>query len=138
MTAAPATDLRLHYALFLDLLNAALAPRMAYRFGEVPGLDSNAGTPPTLYALLDVQRRYYLPQSLSAQPDVTGWVVSVRGVGRTVSEAAWVLDRTVDTLESTQVVLDGQTTTPLTFDTSDPIASDGDVFSGLASYTYVL
>lgn len=138
MTTAPATDLRLHYAHFLDLLAPALSPNPIFKFGEVPGADGNLGTVPDRYALLDIQRRPYAPTSLAAHPDVTGWAVSVVGVGRSVSEAAILLDRATGVLEYQSVVIDGHESTPLTFDTLGPVARDGRVFEGLITYTYVL
>lgn len=139
MTSAPATDLRLHYAALLAILTPALAPAVKpYRFGEVPGAGSDDDDLPDRYALVDVQRRPYVPQSLAAHPDVTGWAASVVGVGRSVDEAAWVLSRATNALEERVIALGGQTSTPLTFDTLGPIARDGRVFEGLITYTYVL
>lgn len=140
MSAAPATDLRLHYREFLFTLNQVLDPVKAYRFGEVPGADGNGDDDdlPDRYAVVDVQRRPYTPQSMAAHPDVSGWAVSVVGVGREVDEAAWVLDRIAHALEDSVITLDGETSTPLTFDTSGPITRDGRVFEGLITFTYVL
>ena len=138
MTTAPATDLRLHYALFGDLLATALAPHSVYKFGEVPGFDGNPGTTPTMYALVDVQRRSYLPQKLGGRAGKSLWAVSVRGVGSTVSEVAWLLDRATDALEEKRITLDGHGSTLLTFDTHDPIEPDGGDFSGLVAFTYSL
>lgn len=138
MTSAPATDLRLHYRLFEPLLKAAIDPNRFYEFGRVPGVDGNKGTQPAIYALLDVQRRPYAPQTLSAHTDVTGWALTVVGVGTTRNEAAWVLGQVTEALEELVVTLDGQESTPLLFDVHDPIRPDGDRQSGRVSYTYVL
>lgn len=136
--SAPATDLRRHYNVALGLLNTALSPVVAYRFGEVPGADGNPGTLPDRYALVDIQRRYYRPTKMSARAHRSGWAVTVVGVGRNVDEAAWVLNRATDALEGIRLAFDPLESTPVTHERSDPIQLKDGLFEGRISWTYAL
>ncbi|WP_181312466.1 hypothetical protein [Nocardioides campestrisoli] len=135
---APGIDIREHYEIFEDLLTTALSPRKLYEFGSVPGVGGNKGDQPAIYGLLDVQRRPYTPQAISGHADVTGWAVTVVGVGRIRDEAAWVLNRASRALEELVVTVDGHDSTPLMFDAFDAIRPEGDRHAGRVAYTYVL
>lgn len=136
--SAPASDVRLHLDYWIDALNTALDPRDAYRRGEVPGYDKNPGEKPKIYALVDIRRRAYTPMTMTAHPDVSGWVVTVWGVGRTVNESAWVLDKATEALEFASVTIGGHESTPLAVEPGAAIGSKDGIASGSISFTYTL
>lgn len=136
--SAPASDLRVHLDFWQPALSTALSPREAYLRGEVPGLDGNSGTKPVLYALLGIRRRAYVPATFDDSPDVSGWALTVFGVGRTVGEAAWALNKVTQAFEHQTVTIGGYTSTPCRVDPGAEIGVKDGTASGSITLTYTL
>lgn len=138
MTSAPAVDERAHR----DVIKAALLTKfpnpVVFDFGTVPGLDGNAGSTPRIHALLAIERRYVEPRR-AGLTGLSGWRVSVRGVGRTPDEARQALLWATAALEENRLTVADVVSTPLAHEsTTNPERDDDGWFSGLASWTYAL
>lgn len=129
-------DERPHATAVLALLDTALSPRDAYVRGTVPGLDDNDGTEPVIYAIVDLERRNHAPTLRAGRTIRRGWRVSVRGVGRTTDEARWTLARASAALDGATLLIAGEPTSPLLFETADQVAPDEGRYSGSVTYTY--
>lgn len=143
MTSAPVVDERVHRDVIVPLLATAVGRLDAdgkpviYDYGKVPGADGNAGTLPPIYLLLTVERRA-TGVYRAARAGVSGWRISIRGVGRTVDEARWALHKATVALDEQNLLIGGKTSTPVTFNTSQAVGKDDGRFSGLIAWTYAL
>lgn len=133
-------DDRPHMTAILAALNAELAPdREAYARGKVPGLDGNNDgdqVEPAIYAIVDLVRRGGNPALRNVRTDRRSHRVTVRGVGRSVSEAQWALARASDALEGAALTISGARTTPLVFESGVAVAPDKGRYSGSLTWTY--
>lgn len=130
-------DARPHAAAVKAAVTAAMAPLWtAYDYGKVPGSDGNAGTLPSIYALVSVERRFNSNLRLSAQASQTGWRVTVRLVGRTIEESRWAMNRAAVALNEARLSVEGRSTSPIQFETDQSPELDGGRYSGLSSWTY--
>ena len=133
------TDSRPHATAVRAAVTASLAPSWtAYDYGKVPGSDGNAGSLPSIYALVSVERRYNPNLRLSAQAGQAGWRIAVRVVGRTADEARWAMARTADALNEKRLTIAGRSTTPIQFESEQTPELDNGRYSALALYTYAL
>lgn len=142
MTSAPVVDERVHRDVIVGLLTAAglvdsAAKSIVFDYGKVPGADGNAGTLPPIYLLLNVERRA-TGVYRAGRAGVSGWRISLRGVGRTVDEARWALNKATVALDEQNLLIGGKTSTPVTFNTSQAVSKDDGRFSGLIAWTYAL
>lgn len=138
MTAAPGLDEQAHVDALTDLLTGPLNGHV-YSHGKVPGADGNDGDLPDIYVVLTLERRYAGDAPRKAgYVSRSGWRVLVRGVGRTVKEARWALVQATSALEDVHLVIDETRSTPITHESSTPIAPDDGRQSGLVEWTYAL
>lgn len=150
-SSVPGTDERAHRDVIEPLLSAQLGVEpgtvppvgRVYDYGMVPGDENHPveaereKSPPAIYVLLTIERRYVGPRR-AGRAGRSGWRVLARYVGRTVDEARWALDKVTDAIEEQRLDIAGQTSTPVTHETSTAIEPDGGRFSGLTAFTYAL
>lgn len=114
-------------------LEAPLGAWSAYDYDDLPA------TLPNLYALVTVSRRFgVLARFCAGQPQARGWRLTTMGVGRTVDEARWVLDRVAEGIEGQALTVDGRTSTRVRFESQQPVEEDEGRYSGTITWTYVL
>ncbi|AIY15843.1 hypothetical protein KR76_01970 [Pimelobacter simplex] len=135
-------DERVHRDVIVGLLTAAglvdsAAKPIVFDYGNVPGADGNAGTLPPIHLLLTVERRA-AGVFRAGRAGVSGWRITLRGVGRTVDEARWALNKATGALDEQNLLIGGKTSTPVTFNISQAISKDDGRFSGLVAWTYAL
>lgn len=135
---APELDERVHWDAIADALAAEVGTGRVFKYGDVPGLDGNAGDIPPIFVLLTVQRRYTSTGRLSARHSRSGWRVSTRYVGRTVDEAAWAALRATRALDDMRLSIGTRTSTPIHHESTQSIKPDGARLSGSSSWTYAL
>ncbi len=144
MTSAPEIDERTHRDTIVPLLAAKIGQLdskgdpVVYDFGKVPGADDNAGDLPPIYLLLTVERRAAAAPPRAGRAGVSGWRVTIRGVGRTVDEARWALNRATEAVDEQNLSIGGKVSTPVTFESSQTVGPDGGRYSGLIAWTYAL
>lgn len=136
--SAPELDERVHWDVVAAALEAEVGTGRVFKYGDVPGLDGNAGDIPPIFVLLTVQRRYTSTERLSARHSRSGWRVSTRYVGRTVDEAAWAALRTAQALDDMRLFIGTHTSTPIHHESTQSIKPDGARLSGSSSWTYAL
>lgn len=135
---APVLDEREHAKVLAAAIKAQLGPRDVYEYGDVPGVDGNAGTQPSIYALIQVSRRFIPALHSTREASRSGWRVSVRAVGSTVNECRWATSRIALALDSQRVAIAGHLSTRIQHETSDEVTPDGDRFEALSRFTYAL
>lgn len=123
-----------HATAVLALLNAALPSTVrAYDSDDVPD------TLPSKYVEVAVSRRFGGNLRASATTDASGWRVLTRVVDQTSVSNARLTANTVRTaLEFARLSIGGKKSTPVRFETADPIAPDSGWWSGLTAWTYAL
>lgn len=152
MTTAPAIDERLHTVAIKTLVNAHLiavgdgdgeADARCWDFDGVPGSEScddealREARLPDIYLQVHVERRYVAPQRMGgAKAGRSSWRATVRGTGRNVDEARWALLRATEALDEVRLTVDGDLTTPLTFESSSSVELDDRRYSGAVTWTY--
>lgn len=123
-----------HAAAVLAALNAALpASTVAYDIDDVP-------TPrPSRYVEVTVSRRAGGNLRSAGSTSTAGWRVTTRTVDQfSVSNARKSAATVRGALEFARLVVGGKQSSPVQFETSDPIESDEGWFSGLTAWTYAL
>jgi hypothetical protein len=130
------TDSDAMVAPLLALANGRLAalptPWTAYSAGKAPTTGGN-------YLALIVSRRYggNIRQGGSISP--SGWRFTARAVGVGDGNARVLLREATAAFEDHTITVDGVTSTPIAFESEDPIRQDDDdknLWSGLRSFTY--
>lgn len=116
----------------LAALNASLTPKVAYDYDEVPA------ERPDNYVEISVSRRFGGEPRLTGRKGSTGWRVTTRAVSRYVSDARLMQEKCRTALEYVRLTVGGETTTPIDFESEDPVGPDDGWFSGLITWTYVL
>lgn len=136
-------DARPHTSAIKAAIKAEFGPNNAYDYGEVPG-DKNAATEalrksalPNIFAVVSVERRYNPNLRMTAQAGSAGWRVSVRCMGKTVVQAQWAMFHVGQALNEQRLVIDGEPTTPIQFESDEAPRWDDQRFAGLVIYTYV-
>lgn len=138
MSTGHALDERLHAAALEAAIKAHLGPWEVYEYGQVPGLDGNAGEQPPMYVLLQVERRHLPPTHGSRRPLRTGWRVSVRGVGTTADECRWVLLRITRALDGVRLAIGGRQSTPLEHEPGNAPEPGNTRVEALLRFTYAV
>lgn len=105
-------------------------------------------TPPastvTAYTLVTVSGRFGGVPRNDSRIGTRGVRVTVRAVGSTADNAREMRRRTDGALREQRLAIGDFTTTPIAFETADPVAPDGDIkttgawFSALSLYTYTV
>lgn len=132
-----ALDERDHLDLITTMLTAAVGDNRVYLYGQVPGSDGNPDELPEIYVLVSLERRQVIPRQ-AGRTNRTSWRLSVRYVGRTTSEAQWAGWKTATALNEQQITVAGITSTPFLHETTNAVAPDAGLYSGLVAYTYTL
>lgn len=115
----------------LAVLNAVLpAGRKAYDGDDL----ANMALKPACYVELVTSRRFIQPARMFPTASVIGTRATLRWVADTVGNARKLRDLCTTALEG-QVLLSG-TTTPVQFETEEPIGPDDGFYSGSADWTY--
>jgi hypothetical protein len=104
---------------------------LPYDLGDVPS------PPPDKYTEVTVTRRFGGEQRLSGLRDGQLFRITARQVAR-VYQNAQNLRAMSAGLEGAVLTIGGATTTPLEFESADPIGPDDGWFSGLETWTYAL
>ena len=146
MTSAPVVDETKHWDAFKALLteplgiDSATNEQRVYGYGMVPGfpgIDPD-GTRPNIFVLLSISRRPIGPRKAAGFAGRSAWQIAVRGVGRNDDEARWALSVVDTELDEIRVTIDGFRSTRLANGQEQLIGPDGDRFSGLKTWSYVL
>jgi hypothetical protein len=109
---------------FLNTLGA-----VAYDLGDVPH------PLPDWYTEVTVTRRFGGEQRGSGEREGRLWRITTRQVSKRL-QAAQNLRAKLDALEGAVLTIGGETTTPVEFETADPIGPDDGWWSGLETWTY--
>lgn len=123
-----------HEAAIIAALNARLAPRKAYGIDDVPS------PAPPLYVEVAVSRRWVegSPRG-DGEKSGKGYRVLTRAVAKTDGNARLLLKMCGEALEFVPLTVEGRLTTPLEFETEDPVESDADGwYVGAWTWTYLL
>lgn len=137
MSTTPALDERQHIAAVTAALTATLGANRVFEYGKVPGQSGNAGNLPPIFALPALERRY-VPPERRGRTGRSGWRLSVRYAGSTPAEARWAALKVAQALDGVRLSIDGESSTPVTFESSSAIAPDDGRHSGESFWTYAL
>ena len=117
-------------AAVIAALNAAGA--FAFDVDEMPG------KLPAQFTQVTISQRFGGNPRQTTRSGVTGWRITTRQVGKSVSNARELRKRTHQALEQAVLAVAGETSTPVAFETADPIGADDGWYSGLETWTYVI
>lgn len=112
-----------------DALDAAMDPWQTFDPDDLP-----TSALPRMYGVLWLSRRYGGVQR-QGKPGAVGWRVLVRTVGSSVDEVRHLNDQ-ISTLEGEQIAVPGRESSPLTFESSDPVGPDDGLFSAAVIWTF--
>lgn len=104
----------------------------AYDYDDVPD------QLPANYAVISVTRRYADDFRFSYGRRLVGYRLSTLAVGITIDSTRWVRDRMTTALADRPLTLNGQPTTPVRFESENPIEWDDGRYSGSTFWTYAL
>ena len=122
-----------HAAAVVALLNAALAPKAAYDIDDIRKMSA----PPSEYIEITLTRRFGGNTRVCGGIAPSSWRLTTRAVASTVGNARKLLDDTTTALELARITVASETSTPVQFETEDPIRTDDDnTWTGLRSWTY--
>jgi hypothetical protein len=122
-----------HATAVLAALNAELAASMrAYDYDDLPT------TRPANYVEVTVSRRAGGPNRNPGSTGRSGWRITTRPVSTTVSNAREMRKRVATALLFNRVTVGGDQSTPIQFETEDPIGPDDGWYSGLSTWTYAV
>lgn len=123
------------YTAILAQLNATLpATRKAYRIGDPAIIVDD----PDSYTEVSLWRRPGGLARLDAVYDSDLMRVKTRYVAKSANNASAQQTKTRAALEYASLSIGGTTTTPVQFETEDPIMPDDGWFSGWTDWTYAL
>lgn len=129
------TTVAQHYDAILSTLNATLASaRKAYRIGD-PAIITDAADS---YTEVSLWRRPGGLARLDAVLDSDLMRVKTRYVAKSANNAGVQHSKTRAAIEYASLSIGGSTTTPIQFETEDPIVPDDGWFSGWTDWTYAL
>lgn len=119
-------------------LDTALAPNKSYEYRQVPGADGNKGTLPPIFVLVSLERRSNpLVRQNSARAGAVGWRLATRSAGRTVDECRWAMSHVSDVLNEKRLLVAGEYTTRIQFESDEAPAWDEERFTAVAFWTFV-
>lgn len=131
-------DTRPHAAAVKAALEATVGADRVFEYGEVPGADNNPGELPPIFVLITVERRTGALTRAGAYAKASGWRVTARAVGRSISECRWTLAKISTALDEQRLTIGGNTTTPIQYESGQAPELDEGRFSALDVYTYVI
>ena len=121
----------------LAALNTALAPAVAYEYGDVPGTNGNPGTVPDRYVLIDLSRRYVEGRMISGEPRWKGYRLGTRYAAKVTDDARTMRARVTEALENkTLATASGGEVGPFVFETAESIRPDDGYQSGADTWTF--
>lgn len=121
-----------HALAVIAALNAANAA--AYDIDDLKGMT----TLPAQYTEVTISRRFGAPNRNNGSTGRSGWRVTARTVAKTVSNAREMRKRARAGLEFARLTVDGAQSTPVQFESEDPIGDDDGLYSGLTTYVYAI
>lgn len=131
MADAPTIDENLVHAAVAAVLQPALPTGVSvYAHGKVPA------PLPQKWVLLTIERRY--TETTHVGRTRTAWRAYVRSVAINTYTARDLTFRCSEALEDLELVIDGETSTPVAHETSEAVRPDDDKFSGLTAWTFTL
>ncbi len=134
MTGVLVGDEQLHATAVLAVLNAALPDSVvAYDVDDLP-------TPrPSRYVEVSVTRRAGGNLRSVGSTSIAGWRITTRPVDQfSVTNARKAATTVRGAIEFARLTVSGKKSTPVQFETSDPIEADEGWVSGLTAWTYAL
>lgn len=140
--SAPVLDPRPHSDAVKAAVDEQLDVWKAYDYGEVPGDEGNPDESernkplPNLYAIVSIEQVPSAGQRMSGQTGTTQWIADIRGVGRTVREAEFVLWKACEALHEQILMINDRATEPLQRQIGQAPEPDGGRFSGRVVFTY--
>lgn len=121
-----------HRTAVLAVLNAANAN--AYDIDDL----KTALTLPANYTEVTVSRRYGGENRNTGSTGRSGWRVTTRAVGTTISNAREMRARARTGIEYARLAVDDLVGTPVQFEGEEPIGDDDGLYSGLSTWTYAI
>lgn len=97
-----------------------------------------AANRPAYYTEVTVTARYGAEPRNTGSTGRRGWRITTRVVGDYASNAQEIRKRVDTGLRYVRLTVDGATTTPIQFESEDPIGEDDGWFSGLTTWTYAI
>lgn len=125
-----------HLTAVLAALSAGNA--VPYDLGKVPGMDGNTGTIPAYFTQVTVSRRFGGNFRGDASPNTILYRATTRAVAKSANDARNIRRLAALALENVALTVTGATTTPIAFETEDPIGVDDGWFSGLTLWTWAI
>lgn len=122
-----------HYTAILAALNVA-GSRKAYRMGD-PAIVSEAAD---TYTEVIISRRFGGIARMDSTLDSTLHRATARYVSKSATNAGVQQSKARGSLEYAVLTIGGLSTTPVQFETEDPIGPDDGWFSGADDFTYAL
>jgi hypothetical protein len=125
-------DQRAHATAIRTALNASITPDLAYDADDLPAIRPNR------YVEVYLARRF-IPANRNGTSGITGWRLLARTVDKTSVDNAQLLQSKVNTaLNEQSLVIGSGSTTPIQFESEEPIGPDDGWYSGSTAWTYVL
>lgn len=134
MTAVLVGDEQLHAAAVLSRLNDVLPDSVtAYDSDEVPA------TKPSKYVEVTLTRRPGGNLRSAGNTSTAGWRISTRVVDKvSITNARRTANTVRNALEFFGLTVAGKPSTPIQFETAEPVGPDDGWWSGLTTWTYAL
>jgi hypothetical protein len=130
-------DFRPHATAIKAAIDAALPTTVnVYDYSTVPGTNGNTGTIPAQFVIVALERRYNPNLRTTAQAGSTGWRISARAVATSVTNAGLLLAAVSTALNEQRLTIDGETTTPIQFESDQAPEFDSGKYAGLSLWTY--
>lgn len=123
-----------HTAAVIAALNAGSPNANAYTLDDLKGLS----TKPAAYTEVTVSHRYGAPNRAGGSTGRIAYRIATRYVAQFEVNAQRLRDLSDTALRFTHLSIGGDTTTPVQFESEDPIGDDDGWFSGLTTWTYVI
>lgn len=121
-----------HASAVRAALDVPLGQWSAYDYDDVPTVL------PEMYVLISLSRRFGGQSRLDGSTALGGWRLTTLAVGHTVDEARFIRDATAGALSNARLTVTGLLSSPIQFETEQPIAYDDGWFSGITAWTYAL
>lgn len=121
-----------HAAAVRAALEVPLGQWSAYDYDDVPTVL------PEMYVLISLSRRFGGQSRLDGTTALGGWRLTTLAVGHTIDEARFIRDASARALSNARLTVTGLLSTPVTFETEQPLVPDDGWYSGLTAWTYAL